>query len=213
MSEKKNKNTDKSSKTDSLIEEAIQGVYHLRDDEEEFEFEGKDENISREDEEDSQIGKDTAERRREAVAKIDLQQYVEKETYMRLAADFDNFRRRALKERQEWERQGKERVMRELLDVMDNFSRGLQQATEDKSPLAEGMRMVFSQMESILKNDGLEKIKTAGEKFNPNLHDAVSSVVKEGYEESAIVEELKCGYKWGDRLLRPASVVVAKASE
>lgn len=213
MSEKKSKNTDKSSKTDSLIEEAIQGVYHLRDDEEEFEFEGKDENISREDEEDSQIGKDTAERRREAVAKIDLQQYVEKETYMRLAADFDNFRRRALKERQEWERQGKERVMRELLDVMDNFSRGLQQATEDKSPLAEGMRMVFSQMESILKNDGLEKIKTAGEKFNPNLHDAVSSVVKEGYEESAIVEELKCGYKWGDRLLRPASVVVAKASE
>jgi len=149
---------------------------------------------------------------KEQVAKIDLQQFVDKEAYMRLAADFDNFRRRALKERKEWERQGQEKVLREVLDVLDNFQRGLVQAEGDDSALATGMRMVYSQIEGLLKQAGLERIPTVGSAFDPSIHEAVARLDNDSVPDGQIVEELKCGFRWSDRLLRPASVVVAKSS-
>lgn len=198
------------SKTDDLISEALKNM-------------GAEENPksgnknSQEDGEiievEAQEASETEQKKKEAVAKIDVQQYVDKEAYMRLAADFDNFRRRALKERKEWERQGKEKILRDLLDVIDNFSRGLSQAKDAEAPLATGMKMVLSQMEQILNSEGLERIKTLGETFDPSIHDAVARIDAKDKAEGEIIEELKCGYKYSDRLLRPASVVVAKGSE
>ncbi|PIR23446.1 MAG: nucleotide exchange factor GrpE [Deltaproteobacteria bacterium CG11_big_fil_rev_8_21_14_0_20_45_16] len=147
---------------------------------------------------------------KEAVARIDVQQFVEKEVYMRLAADFDNFRRRALKERKEWERQGQDKVLRELLDILDNFQRGLDQFKSDDGALATGMRMVFSQVEFLIKSQGLERIPTIGTKFDPAFHEAVARIQDPSKENGSIIEELKCGFRWSDRLLRPASVVVIK---
>jgi molecular chaperone GrpE len=147
------------------------------------------------------------------VAKIDLKQYVEREAFMKLAADFDNFRKRVLKERGEWERQGKEKALRGFLDIIDNLRRGLKQPDSLMGPLAEGMRMVLSQAESWLQQEGLERVKTEGEFFNPAVHEAVARVEDFSKPDGLIVEELRCGYKWGDRLLRPASVVVVKSSE
>jgi molecular chaperone GrpE len=147
------------------------------------------------------------------VAKIDLKQYVEKEAFMRLAADFDNFRKRVLKERGEWERQGKEKVLRGFLDIIDNLRRGLTQPDSTIGPLAEGMRMVLSQAESWLQQEGLERVKTLGEMFDPNVHEAVARIEDLSKPDGMIVEELRCGYRWGDRLIRPASVVVVKSTD
>lgn len=149
---------------------------------------------------------------KEQVAKIDLQQYVSKEDYMRLAADFDNFRRRALKERKEWEQKGKDEILLSVLDILDNFSRGLQQSESDSSSLATGMRMVYSQMESLLEQNGLSKIETIGKKFNPSVHDAVGKRASEKKSDGEILEEVKCGWTYPDRLLRAASVIVVKNS-
>lgn len=147
------------------------------------------------------------------VARIDVKQYVEKEAFMRLAADFDNFRKRVLKERGEWERQGKEKVLRGFLDILDNLKRGLSQPDSQMGPLAEGMRMVLSQAEAWLASEGLQRIATIGEMFDPALHEAVAKVQDLSKPDGMIIEETRCGYRWGDRLLRPASVVVVKSND
>lgn len=152
---------------------------------------------------------DTEIRRRETLAKVSLQQYVEKEVYMRLAADFDNFRKRALRERTEWEKSSKEKVFRGFLDVLDNLIRGLDQASGDSSALAEGMKMVLGQAEAWLKSEGLHRIESVGKVFNPQLHEAVGQRESDEVPEGSVMEELRRGYSWEDRLIRPASVIVS----
>lgn len=144
------------------------------------------------------------------VAQIDLQKYVEREAYLRLAADFENFRKRAWKERQDSERSGREKVLRDFLEILDNLDRGLVQARDDQGALAVGMRMVLSQAEAWLKAEGLKRIESVGEMFDPTIHEAVSQVERSDVETGRIVEEVKRGYRWADRLLRPASVIVAR---
>lgn len=206
---KKNDKPDRSTKTDDLIQEAIES----------FEQESKasrakpgevDESmelrsVDRNPDYDVTDGK--------RVARIDVKQYVEKEAFMRLAADFDNFRKRVLKERAEWERQGKERVLRGFLDILDNLRRGIQQPDSQVGPLAEGMRMVLSQAESWLQSEGLERIPSVGQMFDPTIHEAIAKVEDLSKPDGTIVEETRCGYRWGDRLLRPASVVVVKSTD
>jgi len=147
------------------------------------------------------------------VAKIDLKQYVEKEAFMRVAADFDNFRKRVLKERVEWERQGKEKVLRGFLEIIDNLRRGLNQPDATIGPLAEGMRMVLSQAEFWLQQEGLERVPTVGIPFDPAIHEAVARIEDLSKVDGTIVEEVRAGYRWADRLLRPASVVVVKSGD
>lgn len=168
-------------------------------------------NLEREQEVEAVEDDDRPSDTKERIAKIDPKQFVEKEAYMRLAADFDNFRKRALKERSEWERLGKEKAFRGALEIVDNLARGLSQAGEDTSPLATGMQMVLSQAESWLQQEGLTRIPALGEKFDPLVHEAVAQIEDASKEDGTIVEEVKRGYRWPDRLLRPASVVVVKA--
>ncbi len=144
------------------------------------------------------------------VARIDLQQYVEKEAYLRLAADYENFRKRAQRDRVDAERSGRERILRGFLEILDNLERGLSQSKEDNSPVAEGMRMVLSQCENWLRSEGLERVVTVGQPFDPALHEAISQREDADAESGTILEEAKRGYKWHDRLLRPACVVVCK---
>lgn len=197
MSNKKNGDLEEQSppnKTDALIQEALSGLDAHKEEDGIAEFQGKDTDSQK-------------------VAQIDLQQYVNKETYMRLAADFDNFRKRALKERKEWERQGQEKVLHGFLDILDNLSRGVKQAEKETGALADGMRMVLSQCETWMTGLGFERIPTESQKFDPNIHDAVARVENAEAEDGDILEEVKRGYRWAnsDRLLRPASVVVCKS--
>jgi molecular chaperone GrpE len=142
--------------------------------------------------------------------KIDLKQYVEREAYLRLLAEFENFRKRALKDREISELAGKERILLGFLDVLDNFERGISQAADDSSALATGMRMVLSQADHWLTSEGLIRIETSGKKFDPQCHEAISQIEDDFVEAGMIVEEMRRGYRWRDKLLRPAAVVVSR---
>lgn len=145
----------------------------------------------------------------EAVGKIDLKQYVDKEAYLRMAADFENFRKRAVKERSDAERSGREKILRGFLEILDNLERGLSQVRNDQSSLADGIRIILSQVDSWLKSEGLERIQSVGKNFDPTIHDAVSQIDSDE-PAGTVVEEIKRGYSWSNRLLRPATVVVSK---
>ena len=196
----KHKNSDKArsskSRADILIEEAVKAV------------EAKE---AQEAPSEEVVSKETG--NANPVAKIDLQQFIEKEAYLRLAADFENFRRRAVKERQEAERNGREKILRGFLEIFDNLERGLSQSKDENSALAEGIRMIISQAEIWMKSEGLERVETKNKTFDPLVHEAVSQVEDNTKPSGSILEEVKRGYKWSDRLLRPASVIVSKNSE
>jgi len=135
---------------------------------------------------------------------------VDREVYLKLAADYQNFKKRALKEHEDAKRAGKDHILKGVLDILDNIERGLEHAESDADNVVNGMRMVLSQADNWLKAEGLERVGTVGNMFDPAVHEAVAQKPAEGKKNGMILEEVKCGYRWFDRLLRPASVVVCK---
>ncbi|MFT4175244.1 MAG: nucleotide exchange factor GrpE [Luteolibacter sp.] len=132
-----------------------------------------------------------------------------KEISLRTAAEMDNLRKRTAREREDAIRYANQRLLEELLPVIDNFEMGMQAASQDtKSMIYIGMDMVRRQLNDFLSSQGVEEIPATGS-FDPNLHDAVAQEEAEG-EEGRILRVSRRGYKLRDRLLRPASVVVSK---
>jgi molecular chaperone GrpE len=130
----------------------------------------------------------------------------------RLAADFDNYRKRAAREQESLMARAHERVVKELLPVLDDLERALVAATEhEEAKLEEGVRLVERELRHILEREGLVEIETNGT-FDPNWHEALLSQPVEGAEDGAIVEVIQKGYRLGDKVLRPARVVIAQAS-
>lgn len=135
-----------------------------------------------------------------------------KELSLRTAAEMDNLRKRTAREREEAIRYANQRLLEELLPVIDNFEMGMQAAAQDTSSMIYiGMDMVRKQLNEFLSNQGVTEIPTTGQ-FDPNLHDAVSQEVSE-QPEGEIIRIARRGYKLRDRLLRPASVVVSASQE
>jgi molecular chaperone GrpE len=133
-----------------------------------------------------------------------------KEVSLRTAAEMDNLRKRTAREREEAIRFANQRLLEDLLPVIDNFEMGMQAAAQDeKSMIFIGMDMVRRQLHDFLSNQGVEEIPTEG-MFDPNLHDAVAQEESAG-EDGRILRVTRRGYRLRDRLLRPASVVVSKA--
>jgi len=134
-----------------------------------------------------------------------------REQFLRSAADFDNARKRLAKERDEFVKFSQESLIRELLPVLDNFERALDHAGEENEKglksLAAGIQMVLKQLREILKNQGLRRVPTVGEMFDPHRHEAVGYVEADG-EADEIVEEVEPGYFLHERLLRAAKVRV-----
>lgn len=128
--------------------------------------------------------------------------------YLRLIAEYDNYRKRTAKEKESIYPEAKVSVVNAFLPVLDNFERALAASTSDE-PFYEGVKMILKQFEEALKNIGVEQISAVGEKFNPNLHNAVMHIEDENYGESEIVEEFQKGYKIGDRIVRYSMVKVA----
>jgi molecular chaperone GrpE len=134
-----------------------------------------------------------------------------KEVSLRTAAEMENLRKRTAREREEAIRYANQRLLEELLPVIDNFEMGMLAAAQDTSSMIYiGMDMVRKQLNEFLSNLGVEEIPVTGQ-FNPNLHDAVSEEPS-NTPEGEILRVTRRGYKLRDRLLRPASVVVAAAS-
>lgn len=131
-----------------------------------------------------------------------------KELAMRTAADMENFRKRAARDREESVRYANQGLLEDLLPILDNFEMGMQAAGQEQgSMIYIGMDMVRKQLNDFLSNQGVEEIEAAGQEFDPNRHDAVAQ--EEGGEEGRVLRVTRRGFMLRDRLLRPASVVVA----
>ncbi len=135
--------------------------------------------------------------------------------YLRTVADFENFKKRAARERQEAMRIANESLLGKLIGVLDNFDAALAAAGDaagTNESFRTGVTMISSQLRGVLTEAGLEEINAAGQPFNPNVHEAVAQHESADVPEGHVLQQLRKGYKFRERLLRPATVIVAKAA-
>jgi molecular chaperone GrpE len=132
---------------------------------------------------------------------------------LRTAADFDNYRKRTRRDIADAERRVQENLLNVLVQPFDNLERAAQHAesAQDVKALAEGLKMVLRQFEDALNTVGIQRIASVGKPFDPSEHEAVQHIQTDQVPPGAVAQELRAGYRWQDRLIRPALVVVAKA--
>ena len=128
--------------------------------------------------------------------------------YLRLMADFQNFRRRTEKEKNDIYAFANEKIVSELLNVIDNFERALAMATEGDG-FAEGMKLIFKQLQGVLEKSGVAEIEALGQDFDPNFHNAIMMEDSAEYESGKVTEVLQKGYMLNNRVIRPSMVKVA----
>ena len=133
----------------------------------------------------------------------------EKDKYLRLAAEYDNYRKRTAKEKESLYADAKIDTIKALLGVYDNLERGIAQYGDEESPHRKGLEMVFSQFKESLKKLGVETMNAVGKPFDPEKHNAVMHIEDESYGENTVVEVLQQGFMLGDKVLRFAIVKVA----
>lgn len=133
--------------------------------------------------------------------------------YIRLAADFDNYRKRQEQEKEALLKYGAENTLKKMIEVLDNFERGLKalETVEDCEKVKECYNLAYKNFTDVLTKAGLESIKAEGEAFDPNFHEAVMQTPTSEKPEHTIIAELQKGYKLGDKVLRPTLVNVAVA--
>lgn len=132
----------------------------------------------------------------------------QKDKYLRVMAEYDNFRKRTAKERLELISTAKADAITQILPVIDNFERALSAQTQDETYKA-GIEMIFKQLGEVLKNLGIEEINPLGETFDPNVANAVNQIEDENLGENEVAQVFQKGYRIGDKVLRYAMVVVA----
>jgi molecular chaperone GrpE len=134
--------------------------------------------------------------------------------YLRLQADFDNYRKRVLREKDDLYRRANEDLMEELLPVMDHLDLALGSVGEAHAhdPVVEGFRLVGEQLMTALSRYGLAPIETDAQEFDPNLHEAILHMPSADVPENVIVSQARGGYKLGEKLLRASQVVVSSGS-
>jgi len=137
----------------------------------------------------------------------------ERDEYLELAkrtkADFENYRKRVANDVQAAAARGKAEVAREVIDAVDNLERALEAADGSGDGLASGVEMVLGGLRETLVRQGIEAVDPKGEKFDPNQHEALSTMPAEGTESGTVVEVMQKGYRMDELLLRPARVVVS----
>lgn len=134
------------------------------------------------------------------------------ERLLRTAAEFDNFKKRSLKEKDDVQKFGSERLLKDFLPVLDNLERALDHTGSDPAQVIEGVRLVQKLFETTLGKHGVVGFTAKGKPFDPNLHEALMQ--QDSPEPpGTVIGEMARGYKLNDRLIRPAAVVVAKAKD
>jgi molecular chaperone GrpE len=132
---------------------------------------------------------------------------------LRATADFDNFKKRAARERQDAIKYANDGLLERVIPVLDNFEMALAAAAAPNTTVQSmqaGVGMIQQQLRAAMGEAGLEEINAAGQKFDPNIHEAISQQETSDAPEGQVVQQVRKGYKLRDRLLRPASVIVAK---
>jgi molecular chaperone GrpE len=137
------------------------------------------------------------------------------ERLLRLAADFENYKKRAAKEKEEWTKFANEDLIRAILPFIDNLERAVNHAQKvsDTGVLIEGVRLTLQQLLQALNKFGLSTFESVGKPFDPTVHEAMLVVETDQHEPNQVVEEFQKGYLLKDRLLRPATVSVSKVPE
>ena len=136
-----------------------------------------------------------------------------KDAWLRTAADFDNFRKRTRRELEDAKRNGREDLLRAMLPVFDNLERAIQSASRaaDVKAVADGLSMVQRQFVDSLGREGIARVPTVGQPFDPAVHEAIQQVETGDHSPGTVLAEVQPGYMQGERLVRAAMVVVAKA--
>lgn len=132
----------------------------------------------------------------------------DKDKYLRLLAEYDNFRKRSLKERLDASADATAKAALEVISVIDNFERAMAAECSDEG-YKKGVEMIYGQFTEVIKKLGVEEIEALGKEFDPNLHNAVSQVEDENFGENTVSQVYQKGYKLGDKVIRCAMVVVA----
>ena len=131
--------------------------------------------------------------------------------YLRLMAEFQNYKKRVAKEKSDIHAYANEKIVTELLEVLDNFERAL--ATDNSTDVegyAQGMKLIFDQLLGVLTKSGLVEVKALGEEFDPNMHNAVMTTDSEEYDSNKVCSVLQKGYTLNGKVIRPSMVTVAK---
>lgn len=137
----------------------------------------------------------------------------EKDKYLRLSAEFDNYRKRTLKEKAELIKNGAEKTLTAILPVLDDFERALKnmEASEETQAMKEGVELIFSKFQKVLAQEGLKKIETEGQAFNTDFHEAIALIPAPSEEEKGkILDCVQTGYMLNDKVIRHAKVAVAQ---
>ena len=134
--------------------------------------------------------------------------------WLRVVAELDNYRKRARREVVETRRFAQADLLRSLLEVQDNFERALQSSadgedTENNDGFREGVELIFQKFRSLLKDKGVEPMEALGAEFDPNFHEAVGQLEREGVAPGQVIEVVQQGFHFGDMVLRPARVIIS----
>ena len=174
------------------------------------EVDWEDEGLARTDEENVQGEKVSI--RKTDVARAEPPDEDWKERYVRLRADFDNYKRHAEAQREQLSGMGKAKVLEDIFPLVEHMERAIRAAKDagDSTGILEGVELVYQELLRVLEKNGVERIDTVGEPFDPEIHEAVAVSPHSYYPADTVIEELRAGFVKGGKLLRPASVIVAQ---
>jgi molecular chaperone GrpE len=134
-----------------------------------------------------------------------------KDRHARLLADFDNYRKRQLREREDWGKRANEALLEDFLPVVDNLELALGKA-DPSDPFAAGVKMVYGQFIAALEKHGVTPLDAKGQPFNPDWHEALSQMPSDTVPENEVIEQFRRGWCIGGRLMRPAQVIVSSGA-
>ena len=149
---------------------------------------------------------------KEELEKLQAAVQEKEERALRLQADFENFRRRTAKEKEELSAVVTQGILKDMLPLLDNFERAMAAEAKDIDSFKQGVEMIFKQFGEVLVKNGLEHIEVEGQKFDPNFHQAVMRVENPELEDETIAQELQKGYMVKGRVIRPSMVQVVANS-
>ena len=206
MTEKNESVFDENEKTEDINQETSKNQTTSVEDADEIANESQD-NLQEENSEDIEADIDPKD---EEIQQLKNNVQEEEEKYLRLYAEFENYKRRIQKENQTMKAYKAQDVLNDILPTIDNIERALQIEGEDEQfkSLQKGVEMVYESLLNALKNNGLEKIEAEGQQFDPNVHQAVVQDDNPDYESGQVTQELQTGYKLKERVLRPSMVKV-----
>ncbi len=193
-------------KDEQKLEEMQQEINAAGNDEAEEAEEA--ENAASESAETEAENKDSQDEAAAQIEKLTAELKEKEDRVLRLQADFENFRRRTSKEKEELSAVVTQGMLKDMLPLLDNFERAMAAEAKDGEAFQKGVEMIFTQFTEILKKNGLEHIEVEGQKFDPNFHQAVMRVQNADMEDDDIAQELQKGYMVKGRVIRPSMVQV-----